>query len=162
MCKRSSQPFGLGCRISGRWPEKQNHPKSGSYFWPVPKLVWTAPLVLKACVINLLCFHSKIYPEDVIHNELRGPCPQKSTSERDLGFRRMFKYHHRLWGARPLLALRISFGSSDSSLILVRRCSCIRSKNMWGLPKRIRKRYNSVQNWIAKTVDGRCATWPNE
>ena len=41
--------------------------------------------MLKACVINLLCFHSKFYPEDVIHNELRGPCPQKSTSERDWG-----------------------------------------------------------------------------
>ena len=37
MCKRSSQPFGLGCRISGRWPENENHPKSGSDFRPDPK-----------------------------------------------------------------------------------------------------------------------------
>ncbi len=34
-----------------------------------PRLVWAAPLVLKACVINLLCFHPEIYPKDVIYNE---------------------------------------------------------------------------------------------
>lgn len=117
-------------------------------------------LFFRAKQVVCLCYVTGVLTERAKSRPVKGPCPQKSTSERDLGFRRMFKYHHSLWGARPLLALRISFGSSDSSLILVRRCSCIRSKNMWGLPKRIRKRYNSVQNWIAKTVDGRCATWP--